>query len=194
MNRAQGFRLSLQPHKQITSRRPFHPEEDARLVQILTTTPFFSWDSVAQHFPGRTARQCRERWLHYLSPDVRTGPWSEDEDRLLVAMLNDHGRAWSVIRGLFNGRSENDIKNRWYSHLRFETVQEGERLALPATRPERRRRRRVVCDPKWTARMLLQTQPIGAQTGGGTAESDSKENDALRDLFAEDIGGSWELW
>lgn len=155
---------SVQLPKRVSPRRPFLLEEDARLMQILPSRPFLNWDSVAQQFPGRTARQCRERWLGYLSPAVRTGPWSEDEDRNLVAMVSQYGRSWSVIKRLFNGRSENDIKNRWYSHLRIDAVQGDGSLALPATRPERRRRRRAAGDPKWNALRLLEAQAASVQS------------------------------
>lgn len=56
---------SMQPHKDVVPQRPFLPEEDAGLIHILTSTPFFSWDSAAEQFPGRTGRQCGERLLHH---------------------------------------------------------------------------------------------------------------------------------
>jgi myb proto-oncogene protein len=181
---------SMRRPKRVISRRPFQPEEDVRLIQILTTKPFFSWESVAQQFTDRTARQCRERWLNYLCPTVRTGPWTDDEDQLLIALLNEHGRSWSVIRGLFNGRSENDIKNRWYSHLQFDAVQEGGRLTFTATPPERRRRRHTVPDPKWNAFQLLEQQRMAHKSSQICVEErwDCKEDS---DVFAEDIDDGW---
>jgi hypothetical protein len=159
-----GIAIRGQPHKRMISHHPFKPEEDARLIQIMTTMPFLSWDSVAGNFTDRTARQCRERWLNYLCPQVRTGPWTNEEDVMLIAMLNQHGRSWSLIRRLFNGRSENDIKNRWYSHLQFETVLMRGRLTLAqgrgcgGGRTERQKRQRAVCDPKGTALRLLENR------------------------------------
>jgi hypothetical protein len=147
-------------HKQAAARRPFRPEEDARLIQILSSAPFRCWDAVAQQFENRTPRQCRERWLNYLCPQVRIAPWTKQEDELLVAMVNEHCRAWSVISRWFNGRSENDVKNRWYSHLRHETAYAGTQLVLVRDRPlqpraAQKKRRRPVVDPKENARRLL---------------------------------------
>jgi hypothetical protein len=62
--------------------------------------------------PGRTARQCRERWAHYPNPGVRPDPWTAAEDRLLIEMVNEEGFAWATIAHWFRGRSDNAIKNR----------------------------------------------------------------------------------
>jgi hypothetical protein len=75
-----------------------------------------------------------------------------------------------LIRGLFNGRSENDIKNRWYSHLQFETVQEGGIMVLKSVRPQRQRRRRPVCDPKQNALKLLEQRGEEEEEEGGRNE------------------------
>lgn len=34
------------------------------------------WSTVAEHMPGRLAKQCRERYLNNLDPDLRRGAWS----------------------------------------------------------------------------------------------------------------------
>jgi hypothetical protein len=98
--------------------------------------------------------------VHYLSPEIRTDPWTEAEDRILVQQINQHGFAWSAISHCFNGRSDNDIKNRWYSHLKYETRQEGERLVFAAPSeclyPERKKRNRAKVYPKQNALRFLQ--------------------------------------
>jgi hypothetical protein len=184
-----GAALAL--HKHCVQRRPFQPAEDALLIEILSQSPFLNWDSVAQQFDGRTPRQCRERWLNYLRPQVRTGPWSPAEDEFLVAMVNEHGRSWSTISRMFNGRSENDVKNRWYSHLQHEASHDGQQLVLGVgpfmMRPDRRKRRRTIVDPKQNALRLLEQQsaaPIECQK-----ESDVFDRaEAVNDV---DEGRTW---
>jgi hypothetical protein len=142
------------PRKQPRVRHPFQPEEDALLIQILSETGFVNWESVAEQFTGRTARQCRERWFNYLCPAVRTGPWTAEEDDLLLANLQRFGRAWSLISRSFNGRSENDIKNRWYSHLQHETLRGAGGILVHAA-SGRKKRQRPAVDPKANALKLL---------------------------------------
>jgi hypothetical protein len=99
--------------------------------------------------------------MNYLSPAVRTGPWNPSEDDLLVAKINEIGRTWSVLAQYFGGRSESDVKNRWYSHLRYRTVQgAGNRMTLLAESVEERhkRNRKPAC-PKQAVMLLLAKKP-----------------------------------
>ena len=130
-------------------RRPFTQEEDVKLVEIMNSGRHRSWESIAREMGSRTARQVRERWSNYLSPSIRTDPWTEDEDQLLIDKINEVGRLWCSFSHFFNGRSENDIKNRWYSHLRFRTIEDSHGKLVfvkdPAQSPfpDRKKRKRV---------------------------------------------------
>jgi hypothetical protein len=105
-------------HAQKIVRRAFTPEEDAKLVEIVTQRPHLNWQEIAPHLPGRSARQCRERWVEYLKPGIRVEPWTDLEDNLLLRQIELHGHRWATIAQGFWQRSDNDVKNRWYSHLR----------------------------------------------------------------------------
>jgi len=45
-------------------------------------------------------------------------PWTEEEDKLLFQLYKEKGSVWSVIARCFPGRTENNLKNRFYSTLR----------------------------------------------------------------------------
>jgi hypothetical protein len=114
---------------------------------------------------SRSARQCRERWVNYLAPTIRSDPWTEDENRLLIDKMNELGHCWATIGHFFNGRSENDVKNRWYSHLKFRstfdpvsrqwTLAPGETSPLF---PDRKKRRRIKALPQQNAIRILEQQ------------------------------------
>jgi hypothetical protein len=110
--------LSVHPRTTKIVRRAFTPDEDALLLEIMIRDAKLPWGEVALHLPGRTARQCRERWAKYLNPDIRVAPWTDDEDNLLLKQIQLHGHRWATIALAFVDRSDNDVKNRWYSHLR----------------------------------------------------------------------------
>ena len=46
---------------------------------------------------GRKGKQCRERWQNQLDPTVKKGPWSEEEDEILIAAQKKHGNKWVDI-------------------------------------------------------------------------------------------------
>ena len=96
----------------------FTPAEDDKLRTLVDTYGTNAWMMIASHLPSRTARQCRERYNTYLSPNVDNSPWTCQEDRLLVRKVLECGSKWSVIRSFFGNRTVNNIKNRWNTVMR----------------------------------------------------------------------------
>ena len=100
----------------------FTAEEDELLRKAMEQS-FVSWVKLAESIPGRTARQCRDRWVNYLAPQNRNGPWTPEEDTLLWESYRTYGPQWARIARFLNGRSENNVKNRWYAHVRHQHPQ-----------------------------------------------------------------------
>jgi hypothetical protein len=75
------------------------------------------WSEIAFYIPGRVGKQCRERWLNHMDPDVKKTEWTPEEDKILVEGQALHGNKWSTISKLLTGRSENSVKNRWNSMI-----------------------------------------------------------------------------
>lgn len=95
------------------TRKKFTPEEDARLRFLVDRQGPKKWDLIAREMPGRTSRQCRDRYKNYLVPGFFNGQWSEEEDELLLSMYLKHGSQWSKLSKFFKNRSANSLKNRW---------------------------------------------------------------------------------
>jgi hypothetical protein len=91
----------------------FTEQEDVLLRNIVESQSEEDWATVAKDFPNRSPRQCRERWRNYLSPNLIRLPWSSDEDKILFRKVQKYGRHWECLVSFFQGRSRNDIKNRW---------------------------------------------------------------------------------
>lgn len=60
--------------------------------------------------PGRTGKQCRERYCNHLRPNVTKGPWSLEDQIKLARLHVEHGNSWSRIARDLPSRSENCIK------------------------------------------------------------------------------------
>jgi hypothetical protein len=86
-------------------REKFRPEEDVRLRQLIDLHGANSCDLIAASLAGRNARQCRERWRHYLSSE-RSLTWTADEDRLLFELMQSLGPKWARLSTFFLWRTD----------------------------------------------------------------------------------------
>ncbi|KAK8887792.1 hypothetical protein M9Y10_038849 [Tritrichomonas musculus] len=100
------------------SRSKFTPQEDATLKELVAKYGSTKWSEIAMKLPNRTGRQCRERWKNYLAPGIQNGPWSQEEDALLVQKVKELGTMWSKMVQFFPGRTDVNLKNRWVT-LRY---------------------------------------------------------------------------
>ena len=106
------------PNPNRKPRRLFTNEEDKKLVELVNQYGANAWTLISDRIPGRTSRQCKERYFTYLSPGVKKAPWTDQEDTLLFQKVQELGQRWSDIARYFDGRTPNSIKNRWHLHLR----------------------------------------------------------------------------
>ena len=102
-------------------RRPFTPQEDIQLYQLVQIYGTDKWTLIASHMGDRTSRQCRERYRSFLAPTITNRPWTREEDNLLIELHTKFGSKWSLITKYFQGRSDCNVKNRWSQFVRSNT-------------------------------------------------------------------------
>ena len=90
----------------------FSPEEDAMLRELVEKHGTNKWAFIAKLLNDRTARQCRDRWNHYLSHDTKEPVWTQEEDTLLMKLYNEIGSKWTLIAKSFEHRNSVSVRNR----------------------------------------------------------------------------------
>nr|QDO71761.1 MYB06 [Aristolochia ringens] len=112
--------------KQGLKKGPWSPEEDEILVQYINKNGHGSWRSLPK-LAGllRCGKSCRLRWTNYLRPDIKRGPFTPDEEKTIIQFHGILGNRWSSIASQLPGRTDNEIKNFWNTHLKKRLVRMG---------------------------------------------------------------------
>ncbi|XP_021668428.2 transcription factor MYB92-like [Hevea brasiliensis] len=105
---------------------PWTPEEDQKLVKYIQKHGHSSWRALPKLAGlNRCGKSCRLRWTNYLRPDIKRGKFSQEEEQTILNLHSVLGNKWSAIASHLPGRTDNEIKNFWNTHLKKKLIQMG---------------------------------------------------------------------
>ena len=99
--------------KKGTPKNRWTQEEDQQLRELVGKYGPERWAFIAIGIENRSGKQCRERWTKYLDPKFNRGPYTKDEDHLLIEKYKKYGSQWSKMTEFFDKRNDVSLKNRW---------------------------------------------------------------------------------
>ncbi|KAG6509142.1 myb-related protein Zm38-like [Zingiber officinale] len=109
-----------------TNKGTWTKEEDQRLIAHIKAHGEGRWRSLPKAAGLlRCGKSCRLRWINYLRPDLKRGNFTEEEDALIIHLHSRLGNKWSLIAGRLPGRTDNEIKNYWNTHIKRKLLSKG---------------------------------------------------------------------
>ncbi|EAY19945.1 Myb-like DNA-binding domain containing protein [Trichomonas vaginalis G3] len=91
--------------------------EDNRLLFAIHKFGLNNWQKIAE-FVGnnRSKTQCSQRWFRVLDPRIKKGPWTEEEESLLIHLVQRYGlKSWKQIAEHMEQRT--DTQCRYHYNL-----------------------------------------------------------------------------
>ncbi|KAI3824365.1 hypothetical protein L1987_05823 [Smallanthus sonchifolius] len=105
---------------------PWTDEEDQKLIKHIQKHGHSSWRSLPRLAGlNRCGKSCRLRWTNYLRPDIKRGKFSHEEEQTILHLHSILGNKWSTIATRLPGRTDNEVKNYWNTHLKKKLIQMG---------------------------------------------------------------------
>lgn len=93
-------------------------EEDYILKKWVTIHGEINWVTCSSYLPGRNSKQCRERWMNVVNPTIKKKNWTQAEEYMIFKMVMANGPKWNIVYKPLIWRTENSVKNKFYSSLR----------------------------------------------------------------------------
>ncbi|GMI09032.1 hypothetical protein TrVE_jg12365 [Triparma verrucosa] len=105
--------------KNATTPRRWTKQEDEKLRSAVAAVGPQNWKTIAQDFMGnqRSDVQCLHRWQKVLQPGLVKGPWTKEEDQLIMDCIDAGITKWNEIAKRISGRIGNQCRERWCNHL-----------------------------------------------------------------------------
>ncbi|PKA60734.1 Protein ODORANT1 [Apostasia shenzhenica] len=105
---------------------PWTAEEDKKLVSFILSNGHCCWRAVPK-LAGllRCGKSCRLRWTNYLRPDLKRGLLTDAEEQIVINLHARLGNRWSKIASKLPGRTDNEIKNHWNTHIKKKLLRMG---------------------------------------------------------------------
>ncbi|CAA7401787.1 unnamed protein product [Spirodela intermedia] len=98
---------------------PWTAAEDAILTDYVRRHGEGNWNAVQRNSGlSRCGKSCRLRWANHLRPNLRKGPFSPEEERLILELHAKLGNKWARMAAQLPGRTDNEIKNYWNTRIK----------------------------------------------------------------------------
>jgi hypothetical protein len=174
--------------------RHWTAEEDAKLKNLVDTLGP-NWSLIAESFPNRDRKRCRERYVNHVDPSLKKSSWTQEEDAQLLKLQAIHGNRWAELTKNFPGRGPEDVKNRFF-RLSIQKSAQQNRLGISSSRATNNKKQTTHQGTVTKTTSTSIDSPIKFGNGDSKERTTAKrwtkeEAELLRDLVHKNGAKNW---
>ncbi|RWS27117.1 snRNA-activating protein complex subunit 4-like protein [Leptotrombidium deliense] len=152
--------------------------EDKVLIAAVDKYGIHNWRKVAHFLPGRSNRQCRERYVLRLGVENRiVGNYTPAEDKKILQLAKEHNCKWVEIEKKMVGRNAKQISTRYEFLLKYHNLEDDDVLVnKKETETLQTPTRRVILNRRHCKRIR---EAMNTLYGIQSSEKESEDTDTI---------------
>jgi hypothetical protein len=117
MHKTHRTRLKILETRRRSMGRNWHAEEDEALIRLVEIHGK-QWGIIASQMENRSPAQVAARWEKCLDPKLTKGPFTPEEDQIIIDYVEQNGaQNWPGLSEFLVRRSAKQCRERWLNHL-----------------------------------------------------------------------------
>ena len=96
---------------------PWKKHEDDLLEEAIKKYGPRKWSQIAKMVPGKTTKQCCDRWRVHVKGTIGRNAWNRNEDAALEKAVCEMGQNWTLVAKAITGKTNKQCRDRFKNYV-----------------------------------------------------------------------------
>tara|TARA_B100001094_G_scaffold100626_1_gene96787 strand:- start:1081 stop:2028 length:948 start_codon:yes stop_codon:yes gene_type:complete len=106
-----------QDPKNSTSYQQWKKHEDDLLEEAVRKNGKCTWSQISDMVPGKTGKQCCDRWRVHLKGATGRNVWGKQDDAALEKAVHELGHNWTLVARAVTGKTNRQCRDRYKNYV-----------------------------------------------------------------------------
>ena len=107
----------LQQEPNNSARLQWKKHEDELLEEAIKKYGPCKWSRIADMVPGKTRKQCCDRWRIHMKGSIGRNVWNRQDDAALEKAVREMGHNWPLVAKVVTGKTNKQCRERFKNYV-----------------------------------------------------------------------------